>query len=98
MRVRAGRRPRSRRRRLLLRNTAHPKHALVPLDFDFADVMAVCTGGLLGHRQITDAWLVTAAVRGGMKLVTFDTDITQLLASPRERDQHVSRLGPARSR
>lgn len=81
-----------------MRNTAHPKHALVPLDFDFADVMAVCTGGLLGHRQITDAWLVTAAVRGGMKLVTFDTDITQLLASPRERDQHVSRLGPARSR
>lgn len=82
---------------LLLRNTAHPKHVLVPLDFGFADVMAVCTGGLLGHRQITDAWLLTAAVRGGMRLVTFDTGIAQLLANPRERDRHLSLLGLARA-
>lgn len=75
---------------LLLRNTAHPKHSLVPLDFGFADVMAVCTGGLFGHRQITDAWLLTAAVRAGMKLVTFDTGIAQLIASPRERGEHLS--------
>ena len=81
---------------LLLRNTSHPKHVLVPLDFGFADVMASCTGGLLGHRQITDAWLLTAAVRAGMKLVTFDAGIAQLLASPRERDKHLTLLGPGR--
>ena len=82
---------------LLLRNTAHPKHALLSLDFGFADVMATCTGGILGHRQITDAWLLTAAVHAGMKLVTFDTGIAQLLASPRERDKHLVPLGPPRA-
>jgi len=82
---------------LLLRNTAHPKHALVPFDFGFADVMAACTGGIFGHRQITDAWLLTAAARAGMKLVTFDTGIAQLMASPRERDKHLSLIGQARA-
>ena len=81
---------------LLLRNTAHPKHTLVPLDFGFADVIATCTGGILGHRQITDAWLLTAAARHGMRLVTFDKGISQLLASPREREARLSLLGPLR--
>ena len=78
---------------LLLRNTAHPKHRLVALDFGFAEVLSVCTGGILGHRQITDAWLLTAAVRNGMQLVTFDTGIAQLFATPRERDKHLQLLG-----
>lgn len=74
---------------LLLRNTAHPKHRLVALDFSFTDVWAACTGGILGHRQITDAWLLTAAVRSGMKLLTFDAGIEQLLASTQERSKHL---------
>jgi toxin-antitoxin system PIN domain toxin len=78
---------------LLLRNTAHPKHQLAPMDFGFADVMEVCTGGILGHRQITDAWLLTAAVRGKMRLLTFDKGITQLLSAPRDREKHVTLLG-----
>ena len=80
---------------LLLRNTEHPKHRLVPLDFGFADVMAVCTGGIFGHRQITDAWLLTAALRTDMRLVTFDTGIAQLLGSAREREKHLAVLGKA---
>lgn len=74
---------------LLLRNTAHPKHRFVALDFGFADVLAACTGGIFGHRQITDAWLLTAAIRNGMKLVTFDTGIAQLLANTQERARHL---------
>ena len=74
---------------LLLRNTAHPKHRLVPLDFGFADVWAACTGGILGHRQITDVWLLTAAIRNRMKLLTFDSGIEQLLANAQERSKHV---------
>lgn len=77
---------------LLLRNTAHPKHRLVALDFGFADVWAACTGGILGHRQITDAWLLTAAIRNRMKLLTFDAGIEQLLASAQERSKHVTVL------
>jgi hypothetical protein len=79
---------------LLLRNTVHPKHQLVALDFGFADVWATCTGGILGHRQITDAWLLTAAIRSGMKLLTFDADIEQLLANAQERSKHVTVLRP----
>lgn len=74
---------------LLLRNTAHSGHRLVALDFGFAEVLGACTGGIIGHRQITDAWLLTAAIRNGMKLVTFDAGIAQLLASSQERARHV---------
>lgn len=77
---------------LLLRNTAHPKHRLVALDFGFAEVWAACTGGILGHRQITDAWLLTAAIRNQMKLLTFDSGIEQLLANAQERSKHVTVL------
>ena len=77
---------------LLLRNTAHPKHRLVALDFGFADVLGACTGGILGHRQITDAWLLTAAIRNGMKLLTFDAGIEHLLANAQERAKHLTVL------
>jgi len=70
---------------LLLRNTSHPHHRYLPLDFDFAHVLATCTGGFMGHRQITDAWLLTTALRHGMKLLTFDSGIASLLATPAER-------------
>ena len=74
---------------LLLRNTAHPKHRFLALDFGFEQVLGCCTGGLLGHRQITDAYLLTLAVRHGAKLVTFDGGIGQLLATAPERERHL---------
>lgn len=74
---------------LLLRNTAHPKHRFVSLDFGFADVLGTCTGGIFGHRQITDAWLLTAAIHNNMKLVTFDAGIAHLLGSAQERAKHL---------
>ena len=74
---------------LLLRNTAHPRHRLLALDFGFEEVMGCCTGGLLGHRQITDAYLLTAAMRHGLRLVTFDGGVGQLLATAPERERSV---------
>ena len=71
---------------------SHPAHRLLPLDFAFADVMACCTGGLVGHRQITDAYLLTAAIRAGARLLTFDRGVTQLLATEVERAAHVEML------
>lgn len=81
---------------LLLRNTAHPKHRLVAMDFGFADVLGACTGGILGHRQITDAWLLTAAIRSGMQLLTFDGGISQLLSNAQERIKHLTVLSSRR--
>jgi uncharacterized protein len=76
----------------LLRNLAQPAHRLVPLDFGWDAVMACCTGGVVGHRQVADAFLLTAAVRNGMKLLTFDKGLLTLLASDGERRAHVDVL------
>lgn len=76
----------------LLRNLAHPTHRLLALDFNFDEVMARCSGGVVGHRQITDAYLLTAAMRAGMKLLTFDSDLSSLLASSAERRAHIELL------
>lgn len=75
---------------LLLRNTSHTQHRFVNLDFGFADVLAACTGGLYGHRQITDAYLLTAAIKSGMRLLTFDAGIRSLLATQAEREAHLA--------
>ncbi len=77
---------------LLLRNLAHRKHRFVPLDFGIEQVLGVCSGGVVGHRQITDAYLLTAAARQQMKLLTFDSGVRQLLATEAERQQHIDLL------
>jgi toxin-antitoxin system PIN domain toxin len=77
---------------LLLRNTAHPHHVFLALDFGFEQVLGSCTGGLHGHRQVTDAYLLTLAMRNKAKLLTFDGGLPQLLASPQERQKHITLL------
>ena len=76
----------------LVRVLSHPAHRLLAPDFAFADVMTCCTGGVVGHRQITDAYLLTAAMRAGMKLLTFDSGLGTLLASDAERSAHIEVL------
>jgi toxin-antitoxin system PIN domain toxin len=80
---------------LLLRNVAHARHRLVPLDFGFEQVLGRCSGGVVGHRQITDAYLLTAAMRSEMKLLTFDAGVASLLASAPERQRHITLLESA---
>ncbi len=77
----------------LAHNVAQRGHRLLPLNFGFGDVLACCSGGVVGHRQITDAYLLTAAVREGARLLTFDRGIAQLLATETERQRHVLVLG-----
>ena len=74
---------------VLLRNTAHSRHRFLSIDFGIEQVLGACTGGLRGHRQITDAWLLTLAMHNRVKLVTFDSGIAQLLATAGERAQHL---------
>jgi toxin-antitoxin system PIN domain toxin len=74
---------------VLANNLAHPAHRLLALDFGFTDVMTSCTGRVVGHRQVTDAYLLTAAMRAGMKLLTFDSGLSSLLASSAERRAHI---------
>ncbi len=74
---------------VLRRNLAHPAHRLVALDFNFDDVLQVCSGGVVGHRQVSDAWLLSAAVRAGMKLLSFDAGLHTLQATDAERAAHI---------
>lgn len=74
----------------LLRNTAHKKHKLAEMNFGFANVLPICTGGLHGHKQINDAWLLATAVQNGMKFLTLDSGITTRLATPAERQSYLS--------
>ena len=50
--------------------TAH--HRFVPSDVSLLDVERFDTEQLLGHRQVTDAWLLGLAVAHGLRFVTFD--------------------------
>ena len=53
---------------------------------------APAPAGCSATRQVTDAYLLTLAIRAGVRLVTFDGGIGQLLANPAERQQHLRLL------
>ncbi len=74
---------------LLTRNMAATDHRFLPVNVGLVDVLAHCTGGVVGHRQITDAWLVTLASKHGARLATFDARLHSLLATSSERERDV---------
>jgi uncharacterized protein len=78
---------------LLTRSTENRYHTFLPVDLQISEVIGICTGGLMGHRQVTDAYLLTLAIKTNFKLVTFDSGIKQLLATERERAAHINILG-----
>ena len=50
-------------------------HEFWPDDVSLLDQGVLDRSSLLGHRQVTDAYLLALAVRHGGRLVTFDTAI-----------------------
>ncbi len=77
---------------LLARNLTHRHHRFFPHDMEIGEVASLCTGGLVGHRQVTDAYLLALAIKRKCKLVTFDNGLRQLLATAGERSTHVEQL------
>lgn len=63
--------------RLLGAATADARHEFWPDDLGYADVRL---DGVLGHRQVTDAYLAALARRRGGRLVTFDGGLAALHA------------------
>lgn len=49
---------------------------------------------LTGHRQVTDAYLLTLAIHHGGHLATFDRGIPELLPSATERKRWVELIAP----
>jgi uncharacterized protein len=49
-----------------------PHYLFVPDSASLLDAALFDTTQLLGHRQVTDAWLLGLAVAHGLRLVSFD--------------------------
>jgi uncharacterized protein len=74
-------------RQVLTETTAHPQHEFWPDDVPYSEVP---TEGIIGHRQITDAYLAQLARARGGRVVTFDrgmaklhSDVAELIADSR---------------
>lgn len=70
---------------LLTQNMVATDHKHIAVDVQLVDVLKHCTGGVVGHTQVTDAWLITLANKHGARLVTFDRRLSSLLATDAER-------------
>jgi toxin-antitoxin system PIN domain toxin len=66
---------------LLRRIRALPGHEFWPDDVSPADPDAEPFGEVVGYRQVTDAHLLTLALRRGGRLATFDQSIAHLAPS-----------------
>lgn len=62
-------------RHLLMRICAHPQHEFWPDDAGYPDVPL---HGVLGQRQVTDAYLAELARRSGGRLITLDAGLAAL--------------------
>lgn len=59
----------------LAQATAHPAHAFVPDDYSLLDHGRLHWQYLMGHRQITDSYLLGLAVHHHCRFVSFDARI-----------------------
>jgi len=62
-------------REVLDGTTADPRHEFWPDDIPYTDVP---TQGIIGHRQLTDAYLAQLARARGTRLATFDQAMAKL--------------------
>ena len=64
------------------------RHRFWPDAIGYVDAITLFNSKLVGHKQITDAYLLGLAIHNGGKLATFDKSIAALLppSSPHERN------------
>ncbi|MGO8788842.1 MAG: TA system VapC family ribonuclease toxin [Terriglobia bacterium] len=67
-------------REVLTEATNHPGHEFWPLDRGALSGLDLMAGRIQGHRQWTDALLLSQAMEQGAVLVTFDSGIKELAA------------------
>ncbi len=67
--------PASAAQEILTGTTADPRHEFWPDDVRYTDVP---TQGIIGHRQVTDAYLAQLARARGSRLATFDQGMAKL--------------------
>lgn len=71
---------------------AIPGHHFWPDTVAPADAKPFRSAAFVGHRQVTDAYLLSLAQHHGGRLATFDAGIAELIQANKERNQHVTVL------
>jgi toxin-antitoxin system PIN domain toxin len=65
--------------KLLSANLKHPSHRFWPDDVTFAEAVEPIQKQIVGHQQVTDAYLLGLALRRKAKLTTMDRGMSALL-------------------
>jgi toxin-antitoxin system PIN domain toxin len=71
---------------VLAANTAAKDHAFWPDELSFGEAIAFAGARLVGHQQVTDAYLLGLAIRRGGVLATLDERIAAL-TEPRSAER-----------
>jgi toxin-antitoxin system PIN domain toxin len=67
-----------------------PGHHLWPDTIAPTDAKAFASAAFVGHRQVTDAYLLSLAQHHKGKLATFDNGIAEMIQANKERHQHIT--------
>jgi uncharacterized protein len=73
--------------KLLTANLKHPSHLFWPDDISFAEAVEPIKKQILGHQQVSDAYLLGLALRRKAKLATMDRGVPMLL--PRDKQTGI---------
>ena len=79
--------------RLLGANLKHGAHRFWEDAISYADAVAESRSRLVGHRQVTDAYLLGLAMHYGGKLATLDNGIQALLPAGHRGHSFIEVLG-----
>lgn len=75
---------------LLVQNLKRQGHEFWAEDRSIGEVLNAFRARLVGHQQVTDACLLSLAIRHKGKLATFDHGVLALLASDAPEMQHIT--------
>jgi toxin-antitoxin system PIN domain toxin len=70
----------------------HPSHRFWTEDIGVPDAVAFCGKCLVGHQQVTDAYLLGLAIHKKGKLATLDASVSSLLDHDSGRLAHVAMI------
>jgi toxin-antitoxin system PIN domain toxin len=70
-----------------------PGHHFWPDTLEPTTAEAFASAAFVGHRQVTDAYLLSLAKFHKGKLATFDSGIAELIQANEERGRHITLLG-----
>ena len=79
--------------RVLQANLKHPGHRFWSDDIGLVEAVEHFRPRLVGHRQVTDAYLLGLALRRRGKLVTLDRGVLALLTAQSPEREHLEVIG-----